>query len=207
MMEMPAGIRELSGGAGRINMENILKNLKFKKEEIWSVPNVMGYFRILLIPVFCWLFLTAEEDGDYYVAAAVVLVSTVTDFLDGFVARRFHMVTELGKFLDPVADKLTHCALVLCLASRYPLLWAAVALMALKEGYMVLMGVVKLKEGKKLDGAMWYGKVCTAALFAVMFLLMLFPHISADVADGLILLCLAVMLFTWIMYMRAFRRL
>lgn len=207
MMEMPAGIRERSGGAGRINMGNILKNLKFKKEEIWSVPNMMGYFRILLIPVFCWLFLTAEEDGDYYAAAAVVLVSTVTDFLDGFVARRFHMVTELGKFLDPVADKLTHCALALCLASRYPLLWAAVALMVLKEGYMALMGVVKLKEGKKLDGAMWYGKVCTAALFVVMFLLMLFPHISADVADGLILLCLAVMLFTWIMYMRAFRRL
>lgn len=188
-------------------MEKILKGLKFKKEEIWSIPNIMGYFRILLIPVFCWLFLTAKKDTDYYLAAAVVLVSTVTDFLDGFVARRFHMVTELGKFVDPVADKLTHGALVLCLASRYPLLWAAVALMALKEGYMALMGMIKLKEGKKLDGAMWYGKVCTASLFAVLFLLMLFPHIPAAVADGMIFLCIAVMLFTWIMYVGAFKRL
>lgn len=188
-------------------MGSILKNLKFKREEIWSIPNMMGYFRILLIPVFCGLFLTAKEDKDYYLAAAVVLVSTVTDFLDGFVARKFHMVTELGKFVDPVADKLTHGALVICLAGRYPLLWAVVALMALKEGYMALMGVVKLKEGKKLNGAMWYGKVCTAFLFAVMFLLLFFPHITAAAADGLILLCLAVMLFTWVMYMRAFRRL
>lgn len=188
-------------------MIELLKNLKFKKEEIWSIPNIMGYFRILLIPVFCWLFFTAQEDGGYYMAAAVVLVSTVTDFLDGFVARRFHMVTELGKFIDPVADKLTHGALVICLASRYPLLWAAVALMVLKEGYMALMGIIKLKKGKKLDGAMWYGKICTASLFMVMLLLMLFPHIPAAAADGLILLCLAVMLFTWVMYMRAFRKL
>ena len=72
------------------------------------------------------------------------------------------MVTELGKALDPVADKLTHAALALCLAFRYPLMWALLALMAVKEGYMGIMGLYFLKRGKMLDGAMWFGKVCTA---------------------------------------------
>ena len=67
----------------------------------------MGYFRILMIPVFSWMYLTASTREDVYRAAAVVFISSVTDLLDGWVARRFHMVTELGKFVDPLADKLT----------------------------------------------------------------------------------------------------
>lgn len=180
--------------------------MKIRKEEIWSVPNIMGYFRVLLIPVFCYLFLTAETNRDYYIAAAVVLVSTFTDFLDGFVARKFNMITELGKFVDPVADKLTHGALVICLAMKYPLMWAVVAVMACKEGYMAAMGVIKLKKGKKLDGAMWFGKVCTAVLFVVMFALILFPAIGAAAANGLIIFCLAVMVFTWLMYIPVFAK-
>lgn len=187
-------------------MSGVMENLKFKKEEVWSIPNIMGYFRVLLIPVFCWLFFTAENNADYYVAGAVVLVSTVTDFLDGFVARKFNMITELGKFVDPVADKLTHAALVICLASRFPLMWAVVVTMALKEGYMAVMGWLKLKEGKKLNGAMWYGKVCTALLFVVMMVLVLWPGIPMAVANGLIGVCLADMIFTLIMYIVKFHK-
>lgn len=187
-------------------MSSTIDNLKFKKGEIWSIPNLMGYIRILLIPVFCWFFLTAETAGDYYRAGVVVIISTLTDFLDGFIARRFHMITELGKFIDPVADKMTHGALAGCLASKFPLLWLVFGAMVLKEGFMLLMGWLKLKKGKKLDGAMWYGKVCTALLFTVMCMLLFWVNIPVALADGLILLCLAFMIFTWIMYAWAFKR-
>ena len=69
-------------------------------------------------------------------AALVVLLSSLTDLFDGKIARRFHMVTELGKALDPIADKLTHAALAICLATRYPMMWALIALMLVKEGYI-----------------------------------------------------------------------
>lgn len=117
------------------------------------------------------------------------------------------MITELGKFIDPVADKITHAALVICLARKYPLMIAVIVLMVVKEGYMAVMGMIKMKEGKKLDGAMWYGKVCTATLFVVMFALILFPQIPIMLANGLIILCLAVMLFTLIMYIPVFHKL
>ena len=102
------------------------------KREIWSIPNIMGYFRILLIPIFVYLYFTAETANDYYVVAGIVLISTITDFLDGFIARKFKMVTNLGKFIDPVADKLTHAALVICLASQYSLMIVVIVFMFIK---------------------------------------------------------------------------
>ena len=112
---------------------------RFSKKEIFSIPNLMGYFRILLIPVFCYLYITAETEREYLYAVLVVLLSSLTDLFDGKIARRFHMVTELGKALDPIADKLTHAALAICLATRYPMMWALIALMLVKEGYMGIM--------------------------------------------------------------------
>lgn len=116
---------------------------KIKKQEIWSIPNCMGYFRILLIPVFCVIYLNADSVRDYYLAAGIVLVSTITDLFDGKVARKFNMVTELGKFVDPFADKLTHGAVALCLCTRYKRMIWLVVLMAIKEGFMANYGIDK----------------------------------------------------------------
>lgn len=79
----------------------------------------LGYFRILLIPVYVLLYYHAESVREYYMAAVLVGISGITDMLDGKVARHFNMITELGKALDPVADKLTLGAMILCLAFRY----------------------------------------------------------------------------------------
>ncbi len=176
---------------------------RFDKKEIFSIPNLMGYFRILLIPVFCYLYIVKEA---YLAAAGTVLISSLTDLFDGKIARRFHMVTELGKLLDPVADKLTHGALALCLAFHYPLMWVLIVLMAVKEGYMGIMGLLLLKKGKKLDGAMWFGKVCTAVLFAGLLVLFLFPNLPGPIANGGILFMMAVMVFTLCSYVPIFRK-
>lgn len=178
----------------------------FSKKELLSIPNLMGYFRLLMIPVFVAIYMRAETTTDYYIAAAVLGISSLTDMFDGLVARKFNMITEFGKFLDPLADKLTHGALLLCLCSRYSLMWVLVVLFVLKEGFMVVMGIVKLKKGKKLDGAMWFGKVCTALLFVVMFLLVLLPEIPLAAANTMIAICAAVMAATLILYIPVFRR-
>ncbi len=179
---------------------------RFNKKDIFTIPNIMGYVRILLIPVFCWLYITAETERDYLWATGVVLFSSFTDLFDGMIARKFHQVTELGKVLDPVADKLTHAALAVCLATRYPLMWALLALMAIKEGYMAFMGLHFLKQDKMLDGAMWFGKVCTATLFAGLFCLFFFYKMSTLTANILIVVMMVIMVFTLCMYIPVFRK-
>ena len=179
----------------------------FDKKDIFTIPNIIGYVRILLIPVFCWLYIRAETVSDYMWATGVVLFSSFTDLFDGMFARKFNQVTELGKILDPVADKLTHGAMALCLLTRYPLMWALLGLMAIKEGYMAIMGIKYLKKGTMMDGAMWYGKICTASLFAGMVILFFFYDLSISAANILIGTLMAIMLATLFMYIRFYVRL
>ena len=64
------------------------------KKELLSIPNLMGYFRLIMIPVFVWLYLKASTDADYYRAAIVMGISSITDMFDGMIARKFNMITE-----------------------------------------------------------------------------------------------------------------
>ena len=179
---------------------------RFNKKDLFTIPNIICYVRILLIPVFCYIYINAETSSDYLLAIFVVLFSSFTDLFDGMIARKFNQVTELGKILDPVADKLTHAALAICLAFRYPLMWALIVLMTIKEGYMALMGIHFLKQGKMLDGAMWFGKVCTATLFAGLFILFAWFNMPVTVANVLIIVMMVVMLITLIMYIPEFKK-
>ena len=122
----------------------------------------MSYFRLLLIPVYLYVYFNARTDADYLKAALVIAVSGLTDALDGFIARHFDQITDWGKLIDPVADKLTLAAISISLALRFPLMGAVFALYLAKEGYMLVMGAVMLRRGYRMDGARWYGKVCTA---------------------------------------------
>ena len=88
------------------------------KKELLSIPNLMGYFRLIMIPVFVWLYLKASTDADYYRAAIVMGISSITDMFDGMIARKFNMITEFGKILHPVAEKMTTGAIRQCLWSR-----------------------------------------------------------------------------------------
>ncbi len=175
-------------------------------KEIFTIPNIICYVRIALIPVFCWIYITAQTPADYLWATAVVLFSSFTDLFDGMIARKFNQVTQLGKILDPVADKLTHAAMAICVATRYPLMWALIALMAVKEGYMAIMGLRFLKKGKMMDGAMWFGKVCTATLFAGMcclFFLYSLPKLAVNIIIAVMMVVMAV---TLCMYIPVYRK-
>lgn len=174
------------------------------RKQLFSIPNLMGYFRIILIPFIVWRYVTAETAADYYAAAVIIGISGITDFLDGFVARKFHMITKVGKALDPIADKLTQGAIVLALSFRFRYMIGLIVLFVIKEGFMGIMGIIMLRKGKMLDGAKWFGKVCTAVLYVVMFVLILIPRIPMSVANGLILLCGALMLLSFVSYILVF---
>ena len=93
-------------------------------QELLNIPNILTYFRFLFIPVFIWQYL----HENYWLAGLALGLSALTDLLDGKIARKFDMITEIGILLDPVADKLTEAAVLLCLALRFPLLWAVLAI-------------------------------------------------------------------------------
>ena len=182
-------------------------SMKFNKKEIFSIPNILCYFRILLIPVFMIAYINAKNSWDYYFAAAVVLLSGLTDFADGFIARHFNMVTELGKAIDPVADKLSQAAIVISLMIRIePMRWLFL-LFAVKELFMGITSIVLLtKHNTKMDGAKWFGKVSTFVFYTVMFIIIVFPSLDIGVRDILILVSGIFLLLAFLLYAQVFLR-
>ena len=172
---------------------------RLTREQILTIPNAMSAFRLVLIPLYLYFYCARHS---YWAAIAVLAVSALTDVLDGRVARKFNMVSDVGKVLDPVADKLTQGALMISLCTRYRYLIALTVLFALKEFVMAVMGGVVLKKTGTVNGAKWYGKLGTVWLEASMAVLVLFPNIPMWAADGVIAACAALMLFVLIMYLR-----
>jgi cardiolipin synthase len=179
--------------------------MKFSKKELGSIPNILCYIRFLLIPFFVILYIKADEPKEYLIAAAVVLISGITDFLDGFIARNFNMVTEFGKLIDPLADKLTQAALIFVLVVKVKWMFLLMILFVLMQTFMLVAGLVMLKKGKKLIGAKWFGKISTAVFYAIMLLLVSLPKLlDKDVVNILLLICGAFLLLSFIMYVREY---
>ena len=158
----------------------------FKKEEVMTIPNLLTVFRILLLPLIVWLYVFK---ADYNAAILVLLVSGLTDIVDGFVARKFNMVSDLGKILDPFADKLTQWTLFICLAMRYKIILFIVCLFFLKEITLAFMGYIVIKRKDRVNSAKWYGKLSTFVLYASMFLLIVLPELNIIFVRGFIILC------------------
>ena len=176
--------------------------MQFKKKDLWTIPNIICYMRVGMIPFIIYFYLHEK----FHIASILLLISTFSDLIDGTIARKFNMVTDLGKILDPVADKLTHASLVICLMFRYTWMRMLFALMVCKEGYMAWKGIQNLKKGKMMNGAYNCGKVCTASLFIGLFFLFLFPNISVSLANTIIGFLMIVMVYTWIFYIRYYHK-
>lgn len=143
------------------------------RKEIQTIPNLLSIFRILLLPIYLYFVLRQS----FYVAGTIIVVSGLSDYLDGVIARRYNQVTDLGKVLDPFADKLTQLFLILSMAWYRPWLWLLFGLFLIKEGFMFVAGLIGLSKNIKLSGAKWYGKVATAVIYVGMLLLLLFPEL------------------------------
>ncbi len=177
---------------------------KFTKKDLWSIPNILCYIRFLLIPVFLVTYIRADEPKQYIQAAAVVFLSGLTDFLDGFIARRFDMITELGKIIDPLADKLTQASLIFILVVKIKWMFLLLILFVIMQLFLLIAGIVMLKKGTKLNGAKWFGKVSTTVFYATMLVLVALPTLRVDITNILMIVCGAFLLLSFLMYINEY---
>lgn len=172
--------------------------------KIITIPNILSMFRLCLIPVFVTLYLCAANGrGDhlYFWAAGVLLLSGITDIADGFIARKFHMISDFGKIIDPIADKLTQLAMLGCLVFRFPLMLLPFLLLAIKELVSGVAALMFIKETGTVEGADWHGKVSTCLLYATMLLHLIWYNIPTAVSHSLILACTLMMTLSFVLYM------
>ncbi len=166
------------------------------RAEAFSIPNILSYFRLMLIPLFIVLYV----QEDFTEALITLAASGLSDILDGRIARKYDMVTDLGKVLDPVADKLTQCAMMLCVAMRYPAMWWLLGLHVVKELIMLVMGWYVLKRTDTVNSAIWAGKLCTGVIYAVMMLHVILPHLPQPVSVGCTVVCAGLIVLSLIVY-------
>ena len=172
-----------------------------------TVPNGLSLLRILIVPFFAWFFMKDQ----LAVAVVLLVLSGLTDMVDGFLARKLNQVTELGKMLDPFADKLTQGVVALCLAIKFPVIGPVLLVFILKELLMLCCAVFLLKKRKRPCAAKWYGKVATVLFYisvAAIVVMDGFFHVSGlvfDVVSNVLLILTAVMMiFSAVKYFQIF---
>lgn len=173
-----------------------MKETDYQKKLI-TIPNLLTLFRLLLIPLMVWLYVGKELP---LWTAGVLLLSGVTDIVDGIIARKCHMVSDFGKAFDPVADKLTQIAMMFCLVTRFPRMLLPLGILVVKEVCTGIMSLLSIKKSGMVEGAVWHGKVTTVLLYSIMALHLIWLHIPDIVSCILIGLVTGMMLFSGISY-------
>ena len=170
------------------------------KKEILTIPNALSVFRIALIPVYLKIYL--EEK--YTMAAMILAVSCLTDLVDGKIARKFNMISNVGKVLDPLADKLTQLGLLLCLSVQRRMLKYLLVIFLIKEFWQLFAMLAAMRRGKALNGALWSGKVSTTVLFTSLGLMILFPNLSDRTVNVITCISLVFLMVAFVDYIRAY---
>lgn len=182
-------------------------NIKSVIKKNLTVPNLLSFIRILVIPPLIIFML----DRNFIMAGVMLIISGVSDMFDGMIARKFNQVTQLGKILDPIADKLTLIAVVLCINVLYPSVLPFVIILFAKEFLMLCGGCVLLKMKIKPPAAKWYGKVATVVFYVSVTAIILLKAIwSIDniiLTNILLIITTVFMLFALFQYALIFLKL
>lgn len=175
----------------------------FNKEQVLTIPNSLCLIRILLIPVIVWLYCGLKNNLFCFL---IVVISGFLDILDGKIARRYNMISEIGKFLDPISDKLTQFAIAICLCSRYKLMFALVGVFVIKEFVMFMVGLNAARHDS-INGAKWHGKLTTAMLYIMAMVLLVFENVDSLVSNILIVVTLIMMIISLTLYINFYFKL
>lgn len=167
------------------------------EKKIITIPNILSFFRICLIPMIAWLY---GVEHNYMWAGYILILSGITDMADGYIARHFHMVSNLGRILDPVADKLTQGVMLLCLVLRFPLMIIPFILLIAKEIYMSVSGILLIQRTGIVLGADWHGKAATCFLYGTMILHVFWHEITPMVSAFFIIACAALIGVSFVLY-------
>lgn len=166
------------------------------------IPNILSASRILMIPFFVAFMLR----DNLFAAAILLVVSGLTDLLDGLLARRFGWISDLGKVLDPAADKLTQIAVCVVLVVKLRQYWPIFAIMLAKEAVMLVLGGYLFTKGVRIEGAKWFGKVATFVFYGVMAAILFFPSIPGLVKLGLLILVALLSIIAGLLYIPQYFR-
>lgn len=164
-----------------------------------TLPNLLSVIRLALIPVIIWLFVGRENR---MAALAVIALSALTDIAYGIIARHCGQVSDVGKILNPVADKLTQGSIIVCLCFEHRQLIILLLLFAVKEVVVALFGWLTMKYAHYVSGARWYGKLCSVVMVAAVSAFVLFPGMKEWAVSAIMALCAAVLIFSMVMYLR-----
>lgn len=172
-------------------------NLSLERKDILTIPNLLSVIRLLLILVIVILY-----SGYYlYIPAVIVLgVSVLTDIADGFIARKFNMTSDIGKLLDPVADKLTQAAVALCLLSRYPNMIYLFLLMFVKEVILIILEYFAIRHRETVCSAEWHGKLTTVVVTIVLAIHMIWDGLNSFESAFFLIVAAELMVFSLVLY-------
>ena len=169
------------------------------KNCIFTIPNLLSLLRILSVPFIVWSYVTLENSR---LAVAILAFGVLTDVADGFIARHFHMISDLGKGLDPAADKLTQAAIMICLLAQHKQMLALIILFTVKEVYVSFCAWLALHYCRRVDSARWFGKLSTSVIYVSCGVLFLFPELPLGAVDALIGLSFALLALSGVLYGR-----
>lgn len=175
----------------------------FGKDRVFTVPNLLSLLRLLMVPAIAALY----RNDMTAAAAGLVILSALTDVADGMIARKYDQVTDLGKILDPIADKLTLGTLIFCLIPRYRGMILLLTLFLMRETVMAGLGLVVMRQREEVHSARWFGKGATAILYGVIFLLLINPAVPEKTVNLLLWGCAGMIGFAWLGYLRVYRAL
>lgn len=128
---------------------------------IFNIPNILTMVRIVLIYPFVVSFL----NENYIKSSKFLILSGVTDFLDGFLSRSLNQQTKLGEILDPIADKLTLISIMICVGTKFRSVFPFMIILIIKETCMLIAGAYLFKRTQKTIKARWYGKLGTVFFY------------------------------------------
>lgn len=153
------------------------------------IPNILTTIRLFLVPLFAYNMVVLKRP---VWALLIFIASGATDILDGFIARRFNMITKIGKVYDPLVDKLMQITAVVCLAYEKFIPSWVIWFILFKEGTMIAGGIFLYLRNVIIQSK-WYGKGATVSFYAIIFLIIMFPEMN-DIFKNLLLILLAAIL-------------
>ena len=183
----------------------MLKNREEKlSEKVFTIPNLLSFFCFFLIIPFTVMFFLNHVITSF----DCIVMSGISDGLDGFLARKLHQTSALGKLLDPIADKLTLLAVMVCFGVRIPEIFPFAIILIVKDVLMVSGGYYLVRRGITLPSAKWYGKTATTVFYFSMIVIVLYRELLGYQREGvtvaLFVVTVCVMLFALLNYIRLF---
>lgn len=174
----------------------VIKNMQ--KTNIKNLPNYLTIIRLILVPVIFILILSEQ----YLYAFIFFLIANFTDVLDGRIARKYNLITDWGKLMDPLADKITQISTITALIIKGIIPFWILVILATKELIMITVGFVLYKKNIVTVHSKWYGKIATVLFFvAIVFSLLSKTFVElSKITLYLFYIAIAMTLFAGVMY-------